>query len=568
MHEYPNIWPEGGIFAFSGVDGPTDPKEPFVAYGAHGGIGWSFQIKPEVTLRALAGTERLVSIQYPTDYCFADCWHCTVELREQRGYVTGGFVDHASMAIAVVFDRLEDSEGLQLVSDTPGKTVGSAEVFAGEGQWIAVISGAPSLRRQFGVAISYASEEDAVRRAQASFRADISEMLRQRLAFYASLDGPQGMAGNRRRTVRKAISIMKAHVQSAGGGMPCRWTSPQRAELPHLRLWDSAIHSLGLKHLSVDLAEDALRAIFALQGEDGGIATGQELGQETMTSHVPLASWVLWRHFESYRRTPFLREMYPKLVRQMKWFEGNRRNANGLYGWRLSADDPMRCPESGMDNSPRFDGVTAITAVDLSSYMAAEYLVLEKMAKWLENAEDAAEWGNRRREIVERMNELLWDDEHTFYFDLDDAGDVIPVKTAAGFLPLHGRVPDRDRAEALRMHLMNPKEFRTPIRVPSVSLNEDSFANNMWRGPAWLNINLFIYYGLMSYGFFQEAREVAHSSIDEVVRCYLLHGCFYEFYDASTDRQPFELPRGKRTGAYADYSATAAAFLDLTHEVK
>jgi len=566
MHEYPNIWPQGGIFAFSGVDGPTDPAAPFLAYGAREGIGWTFRVQPEVTIRAVAGTERLVSLLNPTDYCFADCWYCTVELNEQRGYVTGGFMDQSSIAIAIVFERLDESEGLRLVSDSPGRTVGSAEVFGDSGPWLAVVSGAPSLRRQFGIAISYESEEDAVRRAQAGSRADMAQMLRNRLEFYAAQEGPQGMAGNRRRTVRKAISIMKAHIQSPNAAIPCQWTSPQRVELPEIRLWDSAIHSLGLKHLSVDLAEDAVRAMFAQQREDGGIGPTED-SEQALVSHVPLASWVLWRHFESYRRTPFLREMYPKLVLQMKWFEANRRNPNGLYGWRIGGDD-ARGIEAGMDNSPRFDDVTSMTAVDLSSYMAAEYMVLEKMAKWLDNAEDAATWGNRRREIVERMNELLWDDEHTFYFDLDDAGDVIPVKTAAGFLPLHGRVPDRDRAEALRMHLMNPKEFRAPIRVPSVSLNEEVFANNMWRGPAWLNVNLFIYYGLMSYGFFQEAREVAHSSIDEVVRCYLLYGCFYEFYDASIDRAPFDLPRGKTTGAYADYCATAAAFLDLTHEVK
>ena len=353
------------------------------------------------------------------------------------------------------------------------------------------------------------------------------------------------MAGNRRRTVRKAISIMKAHVQSASAAQPCRWTSPQRVELPYPRLWDSAIHSLGLKHISVDLAEDALRALFSNQREDGALAPTPESGG-ALVSHAPLASWVLWRHFESYRRTPFLREMYPKLVRLMAWFEANRRNENGLYGWKLAPDAVFPAAESGMNNSPRFDGLSSMTAVDLSSYMAAEYTVLEKMAKWLENASDAAKWGSRRREIVELMNELLWDDENTFYFDLDDAGDYIPIKTAAGFLALHGRVPDRDRAEALRMHLMNPKEFRTPIRVPSVSLNEDSFTNNMWRGPAWLNVNLFIYYGLMSYGFFQEAREIAHSSIDEVVRCYLLYGCFYEFYDASTDRAPVRSAPGNR----------------------
>ncbi|MBI5092847.1 MAG: hypothetical protein HZB26_10450 [Candidatus Hydrogenedentes bacterium] len=565
MHEYPNIWPQGGIFAFSGVDGPTDAAEPFAAYGVRDGIGWTFPLEPEVTLRAAVGADRLVSIQYPTDYCLSDCWHVTVELHEHRGYVAGGFLDRHSISLVIELERVEGTEFPTLVSDAPGRAANGAEVFAGNGRWIAVATGDASLHRQFGIAVSYASEEDAVRRAQSACRADITDLSSQRLAFTAALEAPQGMAGNRKRTVYKAISVLKAHIQSSGGAMPCRWTSPHRIEIPQPRLWDSSVHALGLKHLSVDLAEDSLRAMFAQPDDSAG-----EMQADTapLPAYTPLAAWVLWRHFEAYRRTPFLREMYPKLVRQMNWIEAHRRNETGLYGWKLGEDTAARGIESGMDNSPRFDHATAMTAVDLSSYMAAEYRVLEKMAKWLDNTADAAAWAKRRAEIVELMNEVLWDDEHQFYFDLDEVGDFISVKTASGFLPLHGRVPDRDRAEALRMHLMNPKEFRAPLRVPSVALDEDCFTNNLWRGPSWLQLNLFIYYGLMSYGFFQEAREVAHSSIDEVVRCYLLYGCFYEFYDSSTDRPPFDLPRGKTTGALADFSATAAAFLDLTHEVK
>ena len=158
MHEYPNIWPQGGIFAFSGVDGPTEPSEPFTAYGARDGIGWTFATTPPITLYAMAGTNRLVSTLAPTDYCFADCWHCSVELGERRGYVTGGFVDRSSIAIAIVFDDLDDDEGLRLASDAPARAVGGADVYAGDGHWLAVVSGAPSLRRQFGIAISYESE--------------------------------------------------------------------------------------------------------------------------------------------------------------------------------------------------------------------------------------------------------------------------------------------------------------------------------------------------------------------------------------------------------------------------
>jgi neutral trehalase len=96
----------------------------------------------------------------------------------------------------------------------------------------------------------------------------------------------------------------------------------------------------------------------------------------------------------------------------------------------------------------------------------------------------------------------------------------------------------------------------------------------MWRGPAWPNVNVLIYYGLMSYGFFQEARELARATIREITRCYMRHGCFYECYDSSAATEPADLPRkgapGERGGAgfgvVGDLHWTAAAFVHFVHE--
>jgi neutral trehalase len=97
----------------------------------------------------------------------------------------------------------------------------------------------------------------------------------------------------------------------------------------------------------------------------------------------------------------------------------------------------------------------------------------------------------------------------------------------------------------------------------------------MWRGPTWININTLIYYGLMSYGFFQEARRLARIGLQEIVRCYMLHGCIYEYYDSSTKLPPAELPRkggrgsegGAGFGVVCDSHSSAALFIHLAHEL-
>jgi neutral trehalase len=228
-----------------------------------------------------------------------------------------------------------------------------------------------------------------------------------------------------------------------------------------------------------------------------------------------------------------------------------------------------------MDNSPRFDNITSMTAVDLSSYMTSEYYSLEKLARCVDKDADAAEWRERRRRIADLMNELLWDDEDRFYYDLDEYHEFIPIKTTAGFMPLLGQAPDRDRAEALRMHLMNPNEFWSPFPVPSVSQDEASYTNDLWRGATWPNVNVLIYYGLMGYGFFQEARDLALVTVREITRLYMRHGCFYECYDSSSALSPPDMPRkgapgekgGVGFGVVADLHWTAAAYVHLTHEL-
>jgi len=125
------------------------------------------------------------------------------------------------------------------------------------------------------------------------------------------------------------------------------------------------------------------------------------------------------------------------------------------------------------------------------------------------------------------------------------------------------------------MHLMNPNESWAPFPVPSVSQDEASFSDDMWRGPTWANVNLLIYYGLMAYGFFQEARQMARATLTEITRCYLQYGCFYEYYDSMAATPPADLPRkgapgdkgGVGFGVVADLHWTAATFVHLAHEL-
>jgi len=582
MEEYANVWPQGGLFAFSGVDGETRYDEPFVAAGTADGIGWDFWLSPRLVLSLIAGDERVVQMRTPNDYCFGDCWRLTAVAGPVEGVVEGAFVDRASLALRMVFNDVPENLFPRFAANFEPIAADNADIYCGERWFVAVASGTEDEARRFGIAISYENQNEAVERARAALDADFDDAVAARMAWYKTLEAPESLAGSNRRTYYKAASVQKISIESAQLDIPCRWPAADRMPHRYLWMWDTAFHVLGLQHTRPELAKDAIRALFTKQTPEGKIHLAVRPGELLPVEEgcqPPLLAWTICQLSEHTMRQDFMGEMYDRLARYIEWFEDMRKLPNGLYGWQLRVeDDPIRGArgaESGLDNSPRFDNASAITAVDLCSYMASEYHNLEKIAKCLDRPRDVEEWKQRRIEIAAKMNALLWDDEDTFYYDLDEFGEFIPVKTASGFLPLFAQIADRDRAEALRMHLMNPTEFWAPFPVPTVSEDEEAYSRDMWRGPTWINLNTLIYYGLMSYGFFQEARQIARISLQEMVRCYMLHGCLYEYYDSSTETPPAQLPRkggvgnqgGAGFGVVHDFHWTAALFIHLAHEL-
>lgn len=579
MDELANVWPSGGLFAFSGVDGETRHDEPFVAAGLPGVFGWRFYLEPRVTLTLAAGGEALACRRMPDSFCLADCWRCSVG-GVAGATVEGAFVDRASLAVHVAADT-PGTDPAFLV-EPGGRKRGGEYVVDGNGWWMAIAQARSGTHLHVGVAISYSTEDEAIARATAARDTAPESVIRERLRFYAEAAVPESLSDNARRAFFKAAAVQKVNTESAQLDIPCRWTTPDRMPHRHMWMWDSAFHCMGLQHLDIQVAEEAMRALFAKQRSDGKLLLAVQPGvpdREEEDTQPPIVAWSLCHQSERSGRTDCLQELYPGLVRYLEWFERNRRNENGLYGWRIRTDaDPVcgaRGGESGMDNSPRFDHVSAMTAVDLSSYMAAEYQSMAKIAHCLGKTEDLAEWRRRRTAIADRVNELLWDDEDQFYYDLNEEGEFIPIKTTAGFMPFMGEIPDRDRAEALRMHLTNPKEFWSPVPLASVSMDEREFSRDMWRGPMWPNVNLLLYYGLMAYGFFQEARELGRATVREIVRWYVQTGCFYEYYDAIGGLPPARLPRkggvgeqgGVGFGVVADLHWTAAVYVHLSHEL-
>lgn len=586
--DLPDVWGGGALFAFSGFDGETSSQHSFVGCTLADRRGIHFRVGDGVSiyLRATAGRR---TIDGTPERAFLD----------PDDLVLGGDVIFSDLALTErhrVLLRLICRDRSSVLGEVAAVTLGSpvdvAWVIEAPGQraelgprWVVVRSGGawfavagtgaqpdgsdqevliarrleqPGDRFKFAWAYSPTSGADALAAARRALRSDVLALYRKRLDFLTSAPAPKSDRNVVRRTYHKCVSVMKVNSLSPEGEFENRWTTPDRWPHAHMWLWDSAFHAIGLRHISARWARDALLAVLSRQRDDGFIPHRMAPdGSRSGITQPPILAWAAWRVHERSPDRAFLNSCYPRLAALIEWHLAHSdRNRNHLYEWQDS-------DASGMDNSPRFER-GAHDAVDLSAYLANDMEYLARIAEALGNLDAAAQWRAQREKVAQQINSLMWDPGAAFYYDLDAQGQRIPLKTEAGFCPLFAGVCTGEQARALRQHLREPAEFWTPLPVPSVAADEDSFSDDMWRGPVWVNYNYMIIEGLRHYQFDEDADALCQKTIDAVARWWEIDGVIYEFYDSADAVSPSALHRKGKVGTcIKDYHWSAALFVDL-----
>src|SRR5699024_5756015 len=126
--------------------------------------------------------------------------------------------------------------------------------------------------------------------------------------------------------------------------------------------WDGWKHAVALATFNPELAKEQVLAMYDYLDPDGFIPddifrNNQYEENNYRDTKPPLSAWAVWEIYTADGDRSFLEEMYPKLIKQHKWWYVNRdHDQNGLceYG---STDGTLIAAkwESGMDNAVRFD---------------------------------------------------------------------------------------------------------------------------------------------------------------------------------------------------------------------
>jgi putative isomerase len=548
MISVPDIWGEGILFGFSGMDGETSWEHPMVAStrSAPPGLYWPWY---DVTLHfdelVHVGEVRLAG----NDVANLDL----IGPGGRRHVLHMAFLDRRNL-LGTISPPLQPS-----ITGPERHTM--ALQFAHQTDGL-----------RFALALNAGGQEAAQQQAQAALHetteADFEALFAQRVAFFARLpDPPVDTDPQMSRLYAKACSVLKVNAMTAEGRIAHRWTTPDRWPHRHMWLWDSAFHAPAYAWLDPSWGQDALLAVLDLQHEDGMIAHMMTPMDTSKITQPPILAWACWQVYQVSRDVSFLQEVYSPLCRYLEWDMQHRDwNGNGLLGWLIEVTRTSRSGESGMDNSCRFDGTGPWDSVDLNAYAVNDMRHLALIARELGLHAEAVQWEGRSETIGARMNELLWDEETGFYYDRHVDGELLRLKSNAGFLPLFAGVASPEQAAQVVEHLANPEEFWAWLPVPTISLDEPSYEPDMWRGPTWININHLIVLGLERYGYHELAQEIRKRTLAEIARWYGSLGCIYEYYDCMGQIPP---PRMNRKGGpgskgavgfgvIADYNWSAA----------
>lgn len=584
----PDIWGGGQLFAFSGLDGETGwPALVAVTLEDRVGLDFYSGARPRMWLaletktKFADGSPKAPFAAIKPTVVAGDVIVIQLEVERNAGCLLRlacidrntmlGEVSAAAPGVRpyVVLDFTPP--GVEADPGCAGEVIFAAEGDAAAPRWLGSGQQAFRLRSpRARLAIALDTGKSARQELlQSPLSASADDICGARMAFFDRLPDLHGAHDLRRRAYAKAQSVLKVNLESPQGRIPTHYGVPDRAPQRQMGLWETAFHAFGYARLDMAIARETLLAALS-QAQDDGFLPSRITpdGERAEITQPPLLGWAAWALQSVGPDLDFLARCYPPLCRYLRWDLAHRdRDGDGLLEWAGAA-------ESGMDNSPRFDDGADFAAVDFNAFAAAEAAALGDIAEALGNDDDARTWRAEHARRAEAIEGRLWCEDDGIYYDRRPDGEFVRVKTCASFAPLFAGVASAERARRLAEHLSDGAQFWPLFPVPSVALDEATYSDDMWRGPAWLNYSFLLLHGLRRYGFDQLADELRERCLEQVSKWYGREGTLFEFYDPTGRTAPRRLRREGRVATHraggtpviTDYNGTAAIYVALAGE--
>ncbi len=362
--------------------------------------------------------------------------------------------------------------------------------------------------------------------------------------------------------VAEAERVLLQNLQrGARESLAYSYTEPSPGRYPWQWYWDSCFAAIVWRRFDPAQARAELESLLAVQRPDGFLGhtifwrhpvsltrlafynVASRSALQTETIQPPLMAWA-WRIAVGDPREE------PRIAAHLDWLAANRDlEGDGLL-WILQPD------ESGLDASPKFEPVWGRRSNGRIGFP----LLVRRNRRLGFDARRVRERGGPvlcevlvntmwslslqaigRPSATPALVDRLWDERLGLFLDEAQPGGIRPeVVTWAALAPL--ALPDLPEAIGRRLveeHLLDEREFLTPVAPPSVAVREPSYEpggsrgpiRRYWRGPTWVNSAWMVWLGLCRLGYEQEATRLADGVIAAVAREGLR-----EYYDPRTGK--------------------------------
>jgi hypothetical protein len=361
---------------------------------------------------------------------------------------------------------------------------------------------------------------------------------------------------------REAERVLRQNwVEGQRGDLSYAYTQPSPGRYPWQWYWDSCFGAIVWRRFAPGRARSELESLLAAQRPDGFIGhtifwrhpvsllrlafynVASRSSFQTGTIQPPLLAWA-WRIAVGDPAEEL------RIGAQMDWLADNRDlEGDGLL-WILQPD------ESGLDASPKFEPVWGRRSNGRIGFP----LLVRRNRKLGFDARRVRAGGHPllcetlvntmwslslqalgRPSATPALVRRLWDEGRGLFLDEVQPGGARPdVVTWASLAPL--ALPDLPEEIGRRLveeHLLNRREFLTPVAPPSVAVDEPGYEpdgghgpiRRYWRGPTWVNSAWMVWLGMRRLGYTAEAQSLADGLLAAIAREGLR-----EYYDPRTGR--------------------------------
>ena len=317
----------------------------------------------------------------------------------------------------------------------------------------------------------------------------------------------------------------------------------------YLFMWDSSFIVMFGKYASdIFNFQNTLNNFYHNQHKDGFICRQlfEKCPGDVFTRHDPSSTgpnimpWSEWEYYLQTGDTERLSKIFKPLLAYHLWLKENRTWRDGTYwssGWGCGMDNQPRLQEGYHVSFSHGHMVWADTC--MQQILSAKILV--QMAEVLgEENEGVEELKKEIEHLTAVINEQLWSENDSYYYDMYKNGNLNMVKSVGAYWALLADVVPRERLDRFVAHLENPAEFNRPMRVPSLSADHPSYLPNggYWCGSVWAPTNYMVLKGLEKHGYHRLSFDIAKNCLENVVEVYNDTNTLWENYSSENTDQP------------------------------